>query len=206
MNNDWVGNIKSAFVCNGASNHSKEERQNEDYYATEPKATELLLEQETFSPYVWECACGEGHISEVLKQHGYKVKSTDIVDRGYADTEVQNFFNITKETLKYDFPRDIITNPPYKFAQKFVEHALEISADGTKVAMFLKLTFLESKARKKMFEKYPPKVVYVSSSRLQCAKNGDFDTYKQDVGTAIAYAWYVWEKGFVGDPIIKWIN
>jgi hypothetical protein len=206
MNNDWIGNAKSAFVCNGASNHSEAERQNEDYYATEPKAVELLLEQEIFSPYVWECACGEGHISEVLKQHGYKVKSTDIIDRGYADTEVQNFFNITEETLKYDFPRDIITNPPYKFAQKFVEHALEISMDGTKVAMFLKLTFLESKARKKMFEKYPPKVVYVSSSRLQCAKNGDFDTYKQGVGTAIAYAWYVWEKGFVGDPIIKWIN
>ena len=64
MNNDWIGNAKSVFVCNGASNHSKEQRQNEDYYATEPKAVELLLEQETFSPYVWECACGEGHISE----------------------------------------------------------------------------------------------------------------------------------------------
>ena len=65
---DWNGNAKSVFVCNGASNHSKEDRQNEDYYATEPKAVELLLEQETFSPYVWECACGEGHMSEVLKK------------------------------------------------------------------------------------------------------------------------------------------
>lgn len=206
MNNDWIGNTKSAFVCNGASNHSEAERQNEDYYATDPKATELLLEQETFSPHVWECACGEGHISEVLKKHRYQVKSTDIVDRGYADMEVQDFLSTTKEDVKEDFPRDIITNPPYKFAQKFVEHALDISMDGTKVAMFLKLTFLEGKARKKMFEKYPPKIVYVSSSRLQCAKNGDFDTYKQGVGMAIAYAWYVWKKGFTGDPIIKWIN
>lgn len=203
MSNDWIGNTKSAFVCNGASNHSEAERQNEDYYATEPKAVELLLEQEIFSPYVWECACGEGHISDVLQQHGYKVKSTDIVDRGYVNTEVQDFLSTTKEDIKEDFPRDIITNPPYKFAQKFVEHALDISMYNTKVAMFLKLTFLESKARKKMFEKYPPKVVYVSSSRLQCAKNGDFDTHKQ---RAVAYAWYVWEKGFVGDPIIKWIN
>ena len=47
--------------------------------------------------------------------------------------------------------------------------------EGTKVAMFLKLTFLESKARRELFERYPPKVVYVSSSRLQCAKNGDFE-------------------------------
>lgn len=36
--------------------------------------------------------------------------------------------------------------------------------------------------------------------------NGDFDTYRQGVGTAVAYAWYVWEKGYKGDTIIKWIN
>jgi hypothetical protein len=72
--------------------------------------------------------------------------------------------------------------------------------------MFLKLTFLESKARKKMFEKYPPKVIYVSSSRLQCAKNGDFETYKKGTGTAIAYAWFVWEDGYQGDTVVKWIN
>lgn len=75
-----------------------------------------------------------------------------------------------------------------------------------KLQCFLKLTFLEGKARKKLFEKYPPKVVYVSSSRLQCAKNGDFETYKKSGGTAIAFAWFVWEKGYKGDTIIKWIN
>ena len=203
---DWTGNAKSVFARNGASNHTEAERQNEDYYATEPRGTEVLLEQEKFSPYVWECACGAGHMSEVLKRYGYKVKSTDIIARGFADTEIQDFLNTTKEDVKGDFPRDIITNPPYKFAQKFVEHALEISMDGTKVAMFLKLTFLEGKARKKMFEKYPPKVVYVSSSRLQCAKNGDFDTYRQGADTAVAYAWYVWEKGFTGEPVIRWVN
>jgi hypothetical protein len=63
-----------------------------------------------------------------------------------------------------------------------------------------------SKARKKMFEKYPPKVIYVSSSRLQCAKNGDFETYKKGTGTAIAYAWFVWEDGYQGDTVVKWIN
>ena len=204
--NDWTGNSKSIFTRNGASNHSEGERQQHDYYATEPKAVEILLEQECFNPYVWECACGEGHISEVLKAHGYKVKSSDIVDRGYEDTETIDFLTVRKEDIKHDFSRDIITNPPYKYAKEFVEKALEISMDGTKVAMFLKLTFLESKARKKLFEKYPPKVVYVSSSRLQCAKNGDFEKYGKGVGTAVAYAWYVWEKGFKGDPIIKWIN
>ena len=203
---DWTGNAKSIFVCNGASNHSEKERQIHDYYATEPKAVELLLEKEEFSKCVWECACGEGHMSDVLKKHGYKVKSTDLYDRGYEDTEIIDFLKVRKEDVKNDFPIDIITNPPYKFAKEFVEHALDISIDGTKVAMFLKLTFLESKKRRELFEKHPPKTVYVSSSRLQCAKNGDFDKYGKGVGTAVAYAWFVWQKGYAGEPHIRWIN
>ena len=203
---DWSGNAKSIFVCNGASNHTVEERQTDDYYATEPKAVELLLEQEKFSHYIWECACGAGHMSEVLKKHGYKVRSSDIVYRGYDGTEILDFFAVTNEQVENSIPKDIVTNPPYKYAKEFVEHALDISPYGTKVAMFLKLTFLESKKRKELFEKYPLKTLYVSSSRLQCAKNGDFQKYSKGVGTAVAYGWFVWEKGFLGEPIIKWIN
>ncbi len=91
-------------------------------------------------------------------------------------------------------------------ALQFVEKALEAIPDGNKVAMFLKLTFLESKARRELFDKSPFKTLYVSSSRLQCAKNGDFDTYKNGAGTAVAYGWYIWEKGFTGVPQIKWFN
>lgn len=201
---DWTGNAKSVFVCNGASNHTDGEREKHDYYATEPKAVELLLQQEKFNHYVWECACGEGHISEVLKSHGYNVKSSDLYNRGYPSTEIIDFLQYTSEQRKAEISRDIITNPPYKYAKEFVQNALEISADGTKIAMFLKLTFLESKSRKMLFEKYPPKTVYVSRSRLKCAKNGNFEAEKNN--TAVAYAWYVWQKGFNGNPIIKWIN
>ena len=37
-----------------------------------PKAVDLLLEKESFAPDIWECACGEGHLSERLIEHGYK--------------------------------------------------------------------------------------------------------------------------------------
>ena len=203
---DWTGNAKSIFVCNGASNHSDEKREQHDFYATEPRALELLLEKEQFNPYVWECACGNGHLSEVLKAHGYKVRSSDLCVREYEDTEELDFLKVSKDDIRNDFSRDIITNPPYKYAKEFVEHALEISMDSTKIAMFLKLTFLESKARRELFEKYPPKVIYVSSSRLQCAKNGDFEKYGKGVGTAVAYAWFIWEKGFTGEPVVRWFN
>lgn len=197
---DWTGNAKSIFVCNGASNHTEEKRQTDDYYATEPKAIELLLNREKFSNTIWECACGGGHMSETLEQNGYDVYSSDLVDRGYPNTVIKDFFKENELNAM-----DIVTNPPYKYAKEFVEHALDISKNGVKVAMFLKLTFLESKSRKELFEKYPFKTLYVSSARLQCAKNGDFKKYGKSAGTAVAYGWYVWVKGFRGKPTIEWI-
>ena len=147
---DWTGNAKSIYATLGASNHTDAEREDNDFYATEPKALILLLERETFDDFVWEPACGKGHLSEVLKQSGYIVKSTDLVDRGYGKSGV-DFLKCTTP-----FNGDIITNPPYKYAQEFVEHALELIPNGHKVAMFLKLTFLESKNRRSLFESNPP--------------------------------------------------
>lgn len=196
---DWTGNIKSTFTTLGASNHSETEREANDFYATDPKALELLLKYETFDLYIWECACGKGHLSEVLRKNGYIVRSTDLIDRGYGEGGVDFLQTYEKHN------GDIITNPPYKYAQEFVEHALEIIPEGQRVAMFLKLTFLESKNRREMFEKYPPEYIYVSSSRLQCALGGDFEKYKS-TSTAVAYGWFIWRKGFTGEPRVRWFN
>lgn len=108
-----------------------------------------------------------------------------------------------KCTDKWD--GDILTNPPYKFAQQFVEHSLELINDGSKVFMFLKLQFLEGKARRKLFDTGCLKTLYVSTSRILCAKNAEFEK-KQKEGSAVAYAWFEFQKGFNGNAIIKWIN
>ena len=195
MTKDWTGNKPATFVTLGASNHSKLEREENDYYATEPKAVELLLEKEKFSRIVLEPSCGEGHISKVLSEHGYHVTSSDLISRGYGDTK--DFFD-----YEY-FNGNIVTNPPYKMALDFVKHSLEIIPDGNKVAMFLKLQFLEGKARKEFYKTNPPKKIYVASGRLNCAKNGEFEKYPS---SAVCYAWFVWEKGYTGKPEIDWIN
>lgn len=197
MAKDWTGNRASIFKTLGASNHTDHEREKDDYYATDPIATTLLCQLEKFNSDIWECACGEGHISKVLVRHGYRVRSSDIVNRGCGD--VLDFLAMDNVV----WHGDIITNPPYKFASEFVEKALSIIDDGNKVAMFLKLTFLEGKARKKLFRKYPPKVVYVASGRIKCAMNGDFDSFGS---SAAAYAWFIWEKGYKGEPVIRWFN
>jgi hypothetical protein len=195
--NDWKGNKNSTWVTLGASNHSLGERQKEDYYATEPAATDWLCKLETFTNPILEPSCGEGHISKQLIKHGYDVVSRDLVDRGYG--EVKDFLYMNNEK----WSGDIITNPPYIAAQEFVEQALSMIQEGHKVAMFLKLTFLEGKQRAKLFKENPPIRIWVSSSRLKCAKNGDFDQFKS---SATAYAWFIWEKGYKGYPEIRWFN
>ena len=168
-------------MCNFRSADAAEN----DYYATPPRAMELLLKEESFSKDIWEPACGEGHLSKVLEANGYNVYSTDLIDRGYGIGG--------KDFLKEKgmFAGDIITNPPYKYAKEFVEKALETVMPGNKVAMFLKLTFLEGKTRRALFKNNPPQAVYVSSGRLECGKNGTFKGR-----SAVAYAWFVWRRGY----------
>jgi hypothetical protein len=197
MSKDWTGNSKAIYACHGASSHSDKDRQEYDFYATPHEATEMLLELEEFQNDIWEPCCGCGSISKVLEKYGHNVKSTDLVQREYGQGNVD--FLQCNET----WTGDIVTNFPYNKAAEMTEHAMELLQEGGKLASFLKLTFLEGKGRKELFKKYPPKTIYVSSSRLNCAKNGDFSKKE---ASAVCYTWMVWVKGFQGDPTIKWFN
>lgn len=200
---------KNIFTTIGASNHSKEERQEHDYYATEPKAVELLLELEDIRPLVLEPFCGGGHISKVLLNNGHKVISSDLFDRGFGfkadikDYKLKdnNLYCRDKLIMEQDF--DIVTNPPYKNVNSFTEYTLNLLRSGCKLIQFLKLTFMETNGRRELFKNYPVKRVWVSSARLTAAKNGDFEKHGK---RAVAYCWYVWEKGYSGETIVKWFN
>ena len=192
---DWNGNYNSIFKTLGASSHTEEEREENDYYATDPATLKPLLEKELISHNIWECACGGGHLSKELEKYGFEVKSTDLVDRGYGVSGV-NFLNCEDK-----FDGDILTNPPYKYALEFVEHALELIKPGNKVIMFLKLQFLEGQERRRLFDTMQLSKVYVFSKRQQCAKNGIFSGSR-----AVAYGWFVWVKGYNDLPRIEWID
>jgi len=197
MKKDWKGNKTTAFGQTGARNFAFNERQPEDYYASPPKCIDDLFGKENFSNRIWECACGEGHLSKRIEElTGSKVRSTDLIDRGYGEAGM----DFLLESDPWD--GDIITNPPYRYAQSFVENALRIIPNGHKVAMLLKIQFLEGKSRKKLFQKYPPKTIYVWSGRISCALNGKFENIKH--GSPMMFGWFVWEKGYVGKPSIEW--
>ena len=180
----------------GASSFASTDRAVNDFYATPPEAVEMLLEREDFSTNILEPCCGMGHIGKVLQAHGHHVDARDLIDRGYGVGGV-DFLQCREQ----DIDADVITNPPYVYASEFVKKALEVVACGHKIAMLLKLTFLEGKERRQLFEANPPKRIWVSSSRLACMKNGE-----KFSASCICYAWFVWVKGWHGDTVVKWFN
>ncbi len=174
------------------------EREQNDYYATDPKAMELLLRYEKFAENIWEPACGEGNLSEVLKDHGYTVLSTDLIDRGYQDS-LLDFLDggIT-------FNGDIVTNPPFKYTTEFIKNALEAIPEGNKVAMFLKINYLSGKRRyREIYKDSPPMRIYIFTGKVACSKNNKPEGYKW---AAMDYAWFIWEKGKHGCTEVKWIE
>lgn len=197
---------RNEFVFSGlgASNHSKGERPFDDYYATDPKAIEKLLDQTDIqlNHNVWECACGGGHLSEVLKSRGFKVYSTDVTKRYEKLDEYVDFLNDPKLNDGFVFDGDILTNPPFKFAEAFIRKGLSIVNEGSKILMFLRIQFIEGKNRFELFKEHPPKEIYVPVNRITCIKNGE-GSFK---GGAMCLAWFVWEKGFKGDTVVKWFN
>ena len=175
-------------LAQSISGYSKT-REPMDNYPTPDIATLSLMDLEDFSGIVWEPACGSGAIAK----HFPGCVATDLRnDNIYGETDI-DFLS------EYRKVNHIITNPPYRLAQQFVEHALEC-VDG-KVAMLCKLAFLEGKARYSLFQKNPIKTVYVFSKRLPLTKEGD--TRKQS--SMIPFAWFVWEKGYKGKTTVEWI-
>ena len=191
-----MSNILTGTSLSGTSTSRK--RVENDFYATPTESTIALLEREKFSGDILEPCCGQGHISEVLKDYGYEVISNDLVDRGYGEYN-EDFLNST--SLKAN---NVITNPPFKYAKEFIEKSLEVTHG--KVAMFCKVQLLEGVSRREMFENTPLKTVYVFTKRQNPLRNGSpVDENGKKWASTMCFAWFVWEHGYEGKPTIEWI-
>ena len=168
-------------------------RPKDDFYPTPPEATKALLAVEKFGPHIWEPACGDGAISKVLEKAGYSVESSDLNDHGYGDRGVD--FLLEHQS----FDGDIITNPPFKLGQQFAEHALHLGV--MKMALLLKINFLEGVSRCQWLEKSPLVRVLVFRKRLTLLRSG----MKRKGGVMITFAWYIWKRRHEGKPTIGWI-
>ena len=165
-----------------------------DFYPTPKLTTLALFERERFDGLVWECASGDGSMSKVIEKFCPCMSSDIRTDDSVYGEKGIDFLNMYREVP------NIITNPPYRLAQWFVERALLLARK--KVAMLLKLVFLESSSRYKMFQTSPLKTVYVFCKRQPIWAEGKVG----ENSGLIAYAWFVWDKSYNGQPYIDWIN
>lgn len=191
MNETSIKHSK-VYTTLGASNHTDKERQAEDLYCTHPDAVKALTHIEDFCQHIWEPCDGLGHISDTLIAKGYDVRRSDLYTRG------RNIEQIDFLGCDEIWDGDIVTNPPYSAATAFVRKALAAATTGHKVAMWLRILYLESMERNKLFSEFPPLRVWISSRRIPCGKDGKFGASAQ------GYAWFVWEKGYKGETILKW--
>jgi hypothetical protein len=163
-----------------------------DFYPTPRWATFALLDNEEFVGEVWEPACGDGAMSDVIEKF-CPVFSSDLYDRGYGKTGV--------DFLTTDLrSENVITNPPYNSAEGFVRAGIEKTT--RKFALLLRLAFLEGAGRQKsVFSQTPPSRVWVFSERITFYPAG---AVQKGSGTT-AYAWFVWDKENDGSTQLKWL-
>ena len=165
-----------------------------DFFPTPAWATHALIDNESFEGDIWESACGNGAMSEVLEQTGQAVRSTDLFDRGYGDAGVDFLASAGRAA-------NIVTNPPYNAAEGFVRSGLK--AADRKFALLLRLAFLEGANRKRtIFTDAPPSRVWVFSERITFYPAG---AVQKGTGTT-AYAWFVWDKDASAGTELRWFE
>lgn len=165
-----------------------------DFFPTPKWATFALMDNEPFKGDVWECACGDGAMSEVIAEAGHRVESSDLYDRGYG--EIGHNFLATRRRAA-----NIITNPPYNAAEGFV--ATSLKQAQSKFALLLRLAFLEGANRTRtIFTAHAPSRVWVFSERITFYPKG---AVQAGSGTT-AYAWFVWDKCHAGRTELNWLR
>jgi hypothetical protein len=200
MDKDWTGNKATFGALLGSSCFAKDEREQNDFYATDPESVKALLNVHNITDkIIWEPACGLGHISKTLENAGHQVISQDMIDRGYG----QGNIDFLKSQKAPDGCNCIITNPPYKYTLEFIEHSMKLLKDGGEAIFLLNINNLAGQKRYEHIYKhnYLSKV-YVFIKRQSCAKNGEFSKF---AGSSINYGWFVFKKGNSDIPTIQWI-
>lgn len=163
-----------------------------DAYPTPKMAIDILLEKEVFKGVIWECAAGTGDISKVLEAKGFKVVSSDIQTHEgvYGETGVD--FLLTDSVVD-----NVLTNPPYCLAEEFIVHALRLVKH--KAAFLVRIGYLESMKRYKIFTKLPPSKVIIISRRLPFYANEQWNQ-----GAVFGHCWIVWDKQHKGPTALEW--
>jgi hypothetical protein len=170
----------------------------DDLYETPPIAVRELLRVESVPQAVWEPACGPGSIVRELRASGRTVIATDLVDYGCDGSEARRDFLM--ERAAPQGVSGIVTNPPFKLAEKFAAHAITLVPE---VHMLLRLAFLEGLRWQRGLGQHLSRV-WVFAPRLPFMhRHGWGGPVNSNSG--MAFAWFVFRHG-CGDASVRWLN
>lgn len=143
-----------------------------------------------------EPATGRGYMSKPLKEYFESVQSSDAYSYGYG--KVRDFLTYPFEALSHDW---VITNPPFRLAEEFVDRALTVARCG--VAILARTVFLESVGRYEGIFRYRPPSTFAQFSERVPMIKGRVD---RKASTATGYAWFVWDKAAdTTFPRLTWV-
>ena len=183
--------------CSIAGMSVTRDRVADDFYATPAESIKSLLAVEDIIYPALEPACGDGAIAKLL-DYSMGVFASDLISRGYGASGIDF---ITSPTGTFG---TVITNPPFNLFQEFAEKSLKIATH--KVIFFGKLQALEGKKRATFMQNSPLRTVYVFKSRQNPLRNGSpVDEKGKPWSSTMAFAWFVWEIGYEGKPLIEWM-
>jgi hypothetical protein len=172
----------------------------DDAYMSPACATVALLRHVKLPHRLWECACGDGTgILDPLRAAGHDVVGSDLVDYGRTDCLARVDFLLERKAP--DGCQCIISNPPYKLVEQFVEHALELCP---RVIMLLRLAFYESEKRCAILEERGLERILCFRKRLPMMHRRGWTGRKGNSG--MAFAWYIWNRSHVGPTTIDRIS
>lgn len=176
------------------------ERVANDAYFTPAWVTEVLLSAYRpghFGTLVWEPACGNGQMVEVLRAAKYSVFYSDIHNYGYRTTCIIDF--LANELMSLDV-NAIITNPPFGAkSRQFIERSVSfVEPRRGKVAILQRHEFDAPASHHYLF-KHPFSAKIVLPKR---PKWNDEDR----ASPRFPYAWYVWDWEHVGLPHLRYVS
>jgi SAM-dependent methyltransferase len=192
---------------------SERPRKAYDFYETphelcRASLIQLFLDESTLPFEVLDVGCGNGVWGAILRESYNKSDSERLWIDGVDIQEMNENSSYTRfiqgDFLELAFAgyELIMGNPPYSLAEEFIRRSHDILMPSGHCFFLLRLAFLESKKRHfGLFTDYPPKRVYVLSRRPS------FFTTKDGSRTvdALAYAMFLWQKGWEGKTELDWL-
>lgn len=208
---DWNGNSHAVRASKGLkANYTTEDRESNDFYATDPIAIDILLRDFNVlknynysNEVIWECAAGTGNLSNRLIELGYNVYATDLMDRG-CDNIYSGIDFLKCKHLPYNC-NIILTNQPFKYATEFAQKALELLPDGGYYIAFMNISYITGQKRYNSIYRHGNLIAFCPFvKRIECWRNNDKEKYG---GRAMVdFAWYIFKKGYSGLPVVYWLD